>query len=113
MPTAGPIVSKVEQAGIQFWNGLKNLGGAGKEAGGMVKGAIAKGDTFVGNHIAANEGSFSGAIKGIAQQKPVTSALAATGVVAGTVYGAKKVFGHHSERALREREYNRTRQREV
>ncbi len=111
MATAGPIVSKVEEAGVKFWQALKNLGGAAKEASGRAKGFVDKGDEFIGGHIRVNDGSFGQALKGIAQQKPVTSALAATAIVGGTVYAGKKVFGHHSERALRERANDNERRR--
>lgn len=100
MAAAVSIVARVEEAGVKFWQGLKNLGGAAKEAGSRAKDAVVKGDEFVGNHIAANEGSFGQALKGIAQQRPVTSALAATAVVGGTVYGAKKILGPHTQRAV-------------
>lgn len=103
MAGAGPIVSKVEEAGAFIWQGLKSLGGAAKEAGGHAKGFISKGDDFVSGHIRANDGSFGKALKGIAQQKPVTSAVVATAAVGGTVYAGKQVFGRHSERVMRER----------
>ena len=103
MAAAGTIVAKIEAGFAKIWGGAKDFGGAAKEAGGHAKGFISKGDDFVSGHIRANDGSFGKALKGIAQQKPVTSAVVATAAVGGTVYAGKQVFGRHSERVMRER----------
>lgn len=101
MATAGPIVARVEEAGVKFWQGLKNLGGAAKEAGNSAKGTLDKGDKYVKGFLEyPHDGTFGGALKGIAKEKPVSSALAATAVVGGTVYGAKKILGPHTQRAV-------------
>lgn len=111
MAAAGPIVAKIEQGFAKIWGGAKDFGGAAKEVGSRAKGAVGKADDYVAGHVRANGGSFGKAIKGIAQQKPVTSAVVATAAVGGTVYAGKQVFGRHSERVMRERANDNQRSR--
>lgn len=112
MAAAGPIVSKVEEAGAFIWQGLKSLGGAAKETGKSAKGAIDSGDKYVkGFFQYPHDGTFGGAIKGIAKEKPLSTAIATTAVVGGTVYAGKQVFGRHSERVMRERANDNERSR--
>ncbi len=100
MATAGPIVSRVEEAGVKFWQGLKNLGGAAKEAGSRARDGIKVVDDKAALRISAEHGDFGKALVGIAKEKPLSSALAATAIVGGTVYGAKKILGPHTHRAV-------------
>lgn len=100
MATAGPIVTNIERAGFKAWQAAKYGGGAVKEALTSAKGTLAKGDEFFRDQITEHQGSVGKAVVGIAKKWPVSSALATTAVVGGTVYGAKKILGPHTQRAV-------------
>mgnify|MGYP003387002248 CR=1 FL=1 len=101
MATPGPIVSRLEEAGVKIWQGIKGLGGTAQEVVKSGKGALDKGDKYVkGFFDYPHDGTFGGAIMGIAKERPLSSALATTAVVGGTVYGAKKILGPHTQRAV-------------
>ncbi|MES2983579.1 MAG: hypothetical protein V4735_00115 [Pseudomonadota bacterium] len=98
-----------------LWSSLGDVAGhAGSAASAAARNAkqgVQAGDAYVAAAIKNHDNSFGKAIVGIAKEKPVTAALAATGLAAGTVYAGSKVLGRHTNRVMSERQQSSERDR--